>query len=78
MPGVEKVPGFCYIVADLTPKLLERCKIHDLTETAEADRYCGYKRELALFIEVMSFDHVVRVAKERNRAFFDKLGLPAN
>ena len=78
MPGVQKVPGFCYIVADLTPKLLERCTIHDLTETAEADRYCGYKRELALFIEVMSFDHVVRVAKERNRAFFDKLGLPAN
>ena len=78
MPGIQKVPGFCYIIADLTPKLLERCTIHDLTETAEADRYCGYKRELALFIEVMSFDHVVRVAKERNRAFFDKLGLPAN
>lgn len=28
------------------------------------------------YIEVMSFDGLVNAATERNRAFFDKLGLP--
>jgi hypothetical protein len=27
-------------------------------------------------IEVISFDRLVNTAKERNQAFFDKLGLP--
>ena len=29
------------------------------------------------YIEVMSFDGLVNSATERNRAFFDKLGLPS-
>jgi hypothetical protein len=29
------------------------------------------------YIEVMSFDRLVNSATERNRAFFDKLGLPS-
>lgn len=29
------------------------------------------------YIEVMSFDRLVNAATERNRAFFDKLGLPS-
>jgi len=28
-------------------------------------------------IEVISFDQLIKAAKERNRAFFDKLGLPS-
>lgn len=76
IPGGETVPAFCYIVADLTGELVERCKVHDLTQTADFDRWVGYKRAYALFIEVMSFDHVVKSAKQRNRAFFEKLGVP--
>jgi hypothetical protein len=30
-----------------------------------------------LNVEVSSFDRVVNAAKERNRAFFDQLGLPS-
>ena len=29
------------------------------------------------YVEVISFDKLVVAAKERNRAFFDRLGLPA-
>ena len=30
------------------------------------------------YIEVVSFDRLLNGARERNRAFFDKLGLPTN
>jgi hypothetical protein len=40
--------------------------------------YFGYKKNMKAFVDVISFDRLVNAAKERNRAFFDKLGLPAN
>ena len=36
----------------------------------------GYNNNYNAYIEVISFDRLVNAAKERNRAFFDKLGLP--
>jgi hypothetical protein len=39
--------------------------------------YFGYKKNMKAFV-VISFDRLVNAAKERNAAFFDKLGLPAN
>ena len=78
IPESTATPGFCYILADLTPKLKERCKMHDLTLTADGMGYFGYKRNSRAYIEVIGFDRLLNMAKERNRAFFDKLGLPAN
>ena len=42
--------------------------------------YFGYHRDEAYnaYIQVISFDGLVSSAKERNRAFFDKLGLPVH
>jgi hypothetical protein len=37
--------------------------------------YFFYSREYRAYVEVISFDRLVNIAKERNRAFFDKLGL---
>ena len=79
IPASNDIPGFCYILADLTPTLISRCELHhDLTKTADNMGYFGYKKNMKAFIEVISFDRLVNAAKERNRAFFDKLGLPAN
>lgn len=77
IPGSENTPGFCYIIADLTPKLIERCEMHELTRTADGLGYFGYKKNFQAYIEVISFDRLLNMAKERNRAFFDRLGLPA-
>jgi hypothetical protein len=74
----EKTPGFLYILADLTPELVERCEFHDLTRTADGDGYFGHKTNYSAYIEVISFDRLLQMAKERNRAFFDRLALPAN
>ena len=72
------IPGFCYVICDLTPTVVERCKVHDLTQTSDGLGYFTYKRNYRAYIEVVSFDRLVKLAKERNSAFFDKLGLPTS
>ncbi|GBL00053.1 hypothetical protein VH1709_contig00043-0111 [Vibrio harveyi] len=76
IPNANDIPGYCYIVADLTPSLLQRCKILDLQITHDHLGYFGYNKGFKSYIEVISFDRLVNMAKERNKAFFDKLGLP--
>lgn len=38
----------------------------------------GFNEPCKAYIEVVSFDRLVNAATERNRAFFDKLGLPSS
>ncbi len=42
--------------------------------------YFGYHtgKGYEAYVQVMSFDGLVASAKERHRAFFDKLGLPTH
>ena len=76
IPASEDIPGFCYVICDLTPSIVNRCDIHDLTRTSDSMGYFAYKKNYKAYVEVISFDRLVNLAKERNRAFFDKLGLP--
>ena len=46
--------------------------------TADGMGFFGYNPNYKAYIEVISFNQLVKAAKERNRAFFDKLGLPQN
>lgn len=78
IPGAQDIPGFCYILCDLTSSMLKRCKIHNLTRTSDGLGYFGYNDNFKSYIEVISFDRLVHAAKQRNRAFFDQLGLPTN
>ena len=78
IPKSPNIPGFCFVLADLTPTLIDRCGVVDLTRTADGQGYFGYNKHYQAYIEVISFDGLLKMAKERNRAFFDKLGLPAN
>lgn len=77
IPPTHEPPAFCYIVADLTEKMIERCEMSDLRPTADGMGYFGFNRAANAYIDVMSFDRLVNAATERNRAFFDKLGLPS-
>ena len=72
------IPGFCYVVTDLTPSIITSCLDSDLTKTKDQIGYFGFHRNHNAYIEVISFDRLVTGARERNRAFFDKLGLPAS
>lgn len=76
IPPTQDPPAFCYVIADLTDNMIERCEISNLRRTHDGLGYFGFNDSAKAYIEVMSFDGLVNAAMERNRAFFDKLGLP--
>ncbi|MEU3549879.1 ATP-binding protein [Streptomyces longwoodensis] len=78
IPETHEAPAFCYIVADLTPTMVDRCKYASLRPTHDGMGYFGFNEPYKAYIEVVSFDRLVNAATERNRAFFDKLGLPSS
>ncbi|MDP9904808.1 ATP-binding protein [Arthrobacter bambusae] len=77
IPTSQEPPAFCYIVADLTKTMIDRCEYANLRPTHDGLGYFGFNEPAKAYIEVMSFDRLVNAATERNRAFFDKLGLPS-
>jgi len=78
IPRSNDIPAYCYILCDLTPTMINRCNISGLTMTADGMGFFGYNPNYKAYIEVISFNQLVRAARERNRAFFDKLGLPSS
>lgn len=78
IPRSEDIPGFCYVVCDITPSVERRCKMAQLKVTSDRQGYFGYNDNYKAYIEVLSYDRLLNGARERNRAFFDKLGLPTN
>lgn len=77
IPPSQDQPAFCYVLADLTRTMVSRCEYAGLRPTHDGMGYFGFNEPHKAYIEVMSFDRLVRSATERNRAFFDKLGLPS-
>lgn len=78
IPKSQEPPAFCYIVADLTQTMIDRCEYANLRPTHDGLGFFGFNEPAKAYIEVMSFDRLVNAATERNRAFFDKLGLPSS
>ena len=76
IPNSDDIPGYCYVICDITETIEARCQMLDLTITRDHMGYFGFHTQFKSYIEVISFDRLVNAAKERNRAFFDKLGLP--
>ena len=70
------LPAYCYVIADLTKTLAERCRFHQLEEMPDGLGFFGYHKNYKAYVEVISFDRLVHSSKQRHRAFFDKLGLP--
>lgn len=76
--NVNAIPAYCYVVADITPSLKRRCDMHDLIPTPDGLGYFGFKKTYNAYVEVLSFERLLFIAKQRNRAFFDRLGLPSS
>lgn len=76
IPGSQEAPAFCYVIADLSPTMIDRCEYAGLQRTHDGLGYFGFNAPTKAYIEVISFDGLLKAANERNRAFFDKLGLP--
>lgn len=76
IPRSQNIPGFCYVVCDITSTVRGRCELHDATATADGMGYFFFHKTYNSYVEVFSFERLIRGAKERNRAFFATLGLP--
>lgn len=78
IPNSSDMPGYCYVLCDLTESVHRRCKLLNLTMSSDGMSYFGFNPNFKSYIEVISFDKLVDSAKKRNRVFFDQLGLPTN
>ena len=53
IPRSEHVSGFCYVLCDLTPSVVQRCKIHDAIRTSDGLGYFVYNKPSAAHGSVM-------------------------
>ena len=63
--GAEDVPGFCYVIADLTPTVRERCMESNYRLTPDRRGFFGYNDNFKAYVEVISFDRLLEMAHQR-------------
>lgn len=73
---VENVAFYCYIIADITESLIEDAEYAGLIRTPDREGFFGFNASKGAYIEVISYDKLVRDAKKRNQVLFDKLFRP--
>lgn len=66
---------YCYLVCDLTPKLIEYAENAQLEKTFDGLGFFGYNKTLRCTIDIMPFNQVLSNAKKRNKVLFHKLGI---
>ncbi|MFQ8637834.1 MAG: hypothetical protein ACLR94_06460 [Acutalibacteraceae bacterium] len=74
--NIQQVAFYCYVIADTTPSLKKSAARAGLVPTQDGEGYFGYNPTVGTYIEVISYDKLLKDAKQRNRALFDKLFEP--
>lgn len=69
-------PLYAYMICDLTPNLKKFARANDFTLLPDLGGYFRYHKEHNLYMEIISFDKLLKDAKQRNASFFEKLNLP--
>lgn len=72
----DKTPIYAYIVCDLTPNMRKFAEDYNFTILPDNDGYFNFNRNHSLYIEIISFDKLLRDSKKRNKVLFEKLNLP--
>lgn len=71
----EKIPATAYCICDLTPSLRKVLEDLDAFATPDNEGYYGFHRRYGIFYEVIDYNKLLRDARQRNRIFFEKLGI---
>ena len=74
--NVQNAAFYCYVIADITESLATDAENADLSKTPDGEGYFGYNRARGAYIEVISYDKLVKDARKRNQVLFDKLFRP--
>lgn len=72
----DETPFMGHIIADVTPTLLAMMKqFGPYAQKAGSSCYFKWDEEFRMFIQIQSYADVLRGAKARNEAFFQRLGI---
>ncbi len=77
IPNARELPGYVYVLADLTESMRERCEYATLNEAPDGQSYFGWNgnKNIKAYVEVIDFGGLFDAASQRNAAFFEFLGL---
>lgn len=72
-----RTPFYCYVVADITPTLINILDFESFDPTPDGLGYFRFyeTKTSRAYIEVLPFKKIIRDAKQRNKILFDKLKL---
>lgn len=70
---MSRVSFYCYVIGDLTQSMRDSAEGRGLTETQDKEGYFGFNPTFGAYVEVISYDKMLKDAKQRNRSLFDKL-----
>jgi hypothetical protein len=65
----------CYIIADLTPQLKSMAEMGSLDPTPDECGYVGFNRNFKAYVEIISYDKLLKDSSDRNRELFKALEL---
>ncbi len=69
----NRTPAYGFLICDLTPKIKAFCKRYSLTMSPDEEGYFGYHASYDVYLQVISFDKLVKDAELRNKIFFKQL-----
>ncbi|MEV4883871.1 hypothetical protein MRBLMN1_002382 [Chitinophaga ginsengisegetis] len=73
----SQTPIYAYIVSDLTKNLRKFAKDAGFKPLPDNDGFFSFNDNYNLYIEIISFDKLIRDSKQRNKVLFEKLNLPS-
>jgi hypothetical protein len=71
----ENTPFYAYVICDFTPSLRRVLSKKNFTTTPDGMGYFFMHTEFKAYIEVISYQKLLKDAKQRNRILFEKLGI---
>ncbi|WP_339877447.1 ATP-binding protein [uncultured Algoriphagus sp.] len=71
----QNTPIYAYIVCDLTTKLKASASDAGYKLLPSGDGYFFFNDNYNMYVEIMSFDKILKDSNERNRVLFEKLNL---
>ncbi|MFC0875531.1 hypothetical protein ACE01N_03005 [Saccharicrinis sp. FJH2] len=74
----ENTPFYAYIILDFNESIKYVLDDKDFKKTPDLMGYFKFHENYNAYMEVISYQKLIKDAKMRNRILFDKLGLPTN
>lgn len=72
----DRTPFYAYIICDLSNKLNSVLEERDFKKTPDGQGYFKFHDSYNAYIELISYQKLLKDAKMRNRILFEKLGIP--